>query len=374
MTTKQVPAYDPRDAAEPDGRGLAPWLIRLPLLGVTAMILLVFLAILGVAAHQFQYDSLIYPGVSAFGVKLDGMTKQQALAALSTRYTYGDSAVFTFRDASKSWQMSARDLGVNFDPTKTVADAYSVGRSSNLLTNLINQGDAWVNGHAIQPVVVFDESKATAFLEKIATDINQPLHEATIVLAGTNVTTTPSQVGRELDIPATLGLLRPVVLNMNTGAEINLIIKETQPSVKDSEAAAEKVRNALGSPIQIYMDPAAAKSLADPTNAGPWEVSPDFISGMLSITRIDDGNGSAHYEVAANVQPLKDFLTQLGPKLGVDPVNARFLFNEDTKQLDVIQDSVDGRALDIDATMRTIQDSIFQRGERRVPLIFHTEI
>src|SRR5260221_9452523 len=120
MNTKQVPAYEPHEAEEQDRPGLAPWLIRLPLLGITALILLVFLAILGLTAHQFQYDGLIYPGVSAFGVKLDGMTKQQALTALSSRYTYGEEAVFTFRDGAKSWQMSTHELGINFDPTKTV--------------------------------------------------------------------------------------------------------------------------------------------------------------------------------------------------------------------------------------------------------------
>src|SRR5260221_45929 len=371
MNPQQVPVSEPREGAATNRPGLARWLIRLPLLGITALILLVFLAIMGVAAHQFQYEGLVYPGVSAFGVKLGGMTKQQALTALSSRYTYGEEAVFTFRDGTKSWQMSAHDLGVTFDPTKTVEDAYTIGRGGNLFTNLISQGDAWMKGHAIQPVVVFDESKATTFLEKLAAGINQPVQEATIVLAGTKVTTTPSQVGREVDIPATLGLLRPVVLNMNTGAEMNLIVKESQPSVKDSEAAGQKVLNAISSPIQIYIEPGTAKDVKDP---GPWEVSPDFISGMLSITRVDDGNGNAHYEVSANVQPLKDFLTQVSPKLSVAPVHARFLFNDDTKQLEVITESVDGRALDVDSTMRTIQDTIFKKDSRRVLLVFHTEI
>src|SRR5215831_3379348 len=103
------PMQPPQPAKQ--SSGVWPWLIRLPMLGVTAMLLLVFLAVLGVAVHQLQYDGLIYPGVSAFGVKLAGMTKQQAMAALSSRFTYGSDAVFTFRDGTKSWQLSARDLG-----------------------------------------------------------------------------------------------------------------------------------------------------------------------------------------------------------------------------------------------------------------------
>ncbi len=357
---------------QPERSGLSPWLLRLPLLGATAMLLLLFLAVLGISLHQLQYDGLIYPGVSSFGVKLSGMNKQQAFAALSSRYTYGQNAVFTFRDGAKVWQMAARDLGVNFDASKTVDEAYKVGRGSDFISNLLSQGQTWVTGQAIQPVVVFDQSKAAGFLEKIATEINKPVQDATIVLNGTNVVTTASQVGRELDIPATVGLLRPVVLNMNTGAEINVIVKETAPTLKDSEAVAQQVRAAVSSPIQIYIDP--AEITKDMKDSGPWQVSPDFIAGMLSIKRVDDADGSAHYDLTANVDPLKNFLNQLAPQLSVDPVNARFLFNSDTKQLQVITDSVDGRSMDVDATMKLIQNSIFKKDNRRVALVFHKDI
>src|SRR5512135_3813985 len=106
---------------------LLPWLIRLPLLGATAVILLFFVAALFLALHQLQYDKLIYPGVSAYGSDLSGMTKDQALAALAARYTYGSQAVFTFRDGDKVWQKTAADLGVSFDPQQTVEAAYQVG-------------------------------------------------------------------------------------------------------------------------------------------------------------------------------------------------------------------------------------------------------
>src|SRR5258708_5740885 len=153
----------PQAPAQP---GLWPWLVRLPLLGVTAMMLLIFLAIMAVAVHQLQFDGLIYPGVSAFGVKLSGLNKQQAVAALASRFTYADDAVFTFRDGQKAWQMSARDLGVNFDPAKTIDDAYAVGLGGDLLANLTAQSNAWTSGYPIKPVVPYAQSKPSRFLEK----------------------------------------------------------------------------------------------------------------------------------------------------------------------------------------------------------------
>ena len=132
---------------------------------------------------------------------------------------------------------------------------------------------------------------------------------------------------------------------------------------EDAEAVAAQIRLAVGSPIQLYIE---AGSTKDP---GPWQVSPDFIAGMISVIRVDDKDsktGSAHYEVKANVEPLRTFLGGLAPQLTVDPVNARFLFDENAKQLQVISDSVDGRAMDVDATLKALQDSIFKKDNRRV--------
>jgi vancomycin resistance protein YoaR len=368
MTSRPTPPLTPPARPPATSNGDAPpfwpWLVRLPLLGATGVLMLVFLAVIGIAVHQLQYDGMIYPGVSSFDIKLGGLTRAAAVQALSSRFTYGEQAIFTFRDGQKAWQKKASELGVSFDAQKTVDEAYKIGRGKDVVTNLSTQAQAWLNGDAIQPVIIFDESKAKTFLQGIATELDRPVQDATIVLTGTNVTTTPSQIGRELDVNATLGLIRPVVLNMNTGAEINLIIRESIPSVKDAEAVAAQIRLAVASPLQIYVEAATTK---DP---GPWQITPDFIAGMTNIIRVDDGDGKAHYEIKTNLEPLKTFIASLDPQLSIEPVNARFLFNDDTRQLEVITESVDGRRLDVDATMLRINDAIFKKDNRRVPLAF----
>ena len=134
------------------------------------------------------------------------------------------------------------------------------------------------------------------------------------------------------------------------------------------KAAAVKLRAAVSAPIQIFINSAGEK---DP---GPWQVSPDFVGGMISIIRADDGDGKAHYEVQANIEPLRNFLKGLAPQLTVEPVAARFLFNESSKELQLISESVDGRSLNIDTTMKLVQDAIFKPNDRRVGLVFQKDI
>ncbi len=364
MDTWQTPYDDQPYERSTRRSALLAWLIRIPLLGATAIIMLFLLAALYLALHQLQFSQLIYPGVSAFGTDLSGWTPQQAAAALAARFTYGENAVFTFRDGERFWQRTAAELGVTYDPQKTVEAAYQIGRGGNLLDNLRAQGDAWLNGASVQPIVVFDQSQAAALLNQIAAEINRPVQDATLALNGTQVITTASQVGRQVDVEATLGLLRQVILSLTTGAEIPIVIRESQPAIREVEEAAALVRAALASPIQLYL-PVAKEG--DP---GPWQASPEFIGGLLNIQRVANGDGTAHYTVSANAEPLRAFLTELAPQLRIEARNARFVFNEATRELAVIQDSVEGRELDIAASLKTFEETIFRTENRRVPLTF----
>lgn len=358
----------PSKRTHQSGSGVLKWTIRLSLLGATSVVLLFLIAALYLALHQLHYDKRIYPGVSAYGVDLSGLTREQAMAALSAQYTYGDSAVFTFRDGDRVWQYTAAELGVRFDPTRTIEAAYQVGRGGGLINNLIGQGNAWVNGTAIQPVVVFDQSQAQAVLEQIAGEINRPVLDATLQLRGSTVTATTSQTGRQLDAGATLGLVRQVVLNMNTGAEIPLVVRETAPTVPDVSAAAERLQLAVSGPVTLFIE---AATTADP---GPWEASPDFIGGLLSATRVANDDGTFRYEIGTNPAPLRAFLQGLADQLRIEPEDARFVFNDSTRVLEVIRESVNGRVLDIDATVTRFAAAIFEPANRRVPLVFNTVV
>src|SRR5579859_2888483 len=347
------------DPSEPDS--VNPWLIRIPLLTAGGIALFIALILLFVAVHLIEYDGLIYPGVSAYGVSLGGLTTDQAAAALSKTFTYGTQAIFTFRDGDKSWQMSAADLGVQFDPKQAAEQAYEVGRSGGLVRGLIDQWRAWMGGNAIAPTIYYNQSQASAFLQQVGAQINRPTLDATINIKGTTVSTTAGQTGRSLDVNATLGLLRQVILNMNTGAEIPLVIRELPPAVADASAVAAQVRAALATPIQLSIPNAKQ-------GEGPWQLSPDFIAKLITIKRVDDGKGAAHYEADANMAPVKQMIQGLAAQLKVDPVDARFVFNESSKQLQVTKDSVSGRSLDVDGSVNAVQNALFRPDNRQITM------
>jgi vancomycin resistance protein YoaR len=89
---------------------------------------------------------------------------------------------------------------------------------------------------------------------------------------------------------------------------------------------------------------------------------------MLIVERVQGAN-PPRYQVAIDPTLLRAYLTDLAPSFVRSPQDARFTFNDQTKQLELLQPAVIGRSLDIDATIQAINDKLVQ-GEHNVALVF----
>ena len=91
---------------------------------------------------------------------------------------------------------------------------------------------------------------------------------------------------------------------------------------------------------------------------------------MMRFNRVSD-NGGTHYAVGLDPAALTSFLTGLAPDLERQPENARFVFNDDTRQLDLLTSAVIGRRLDIPGHLEAI-DAGLTAGHHTLDLIFDT--
>lgn len=347
-------------------RRVNPWTVRLTLLTVTGLILLFFMMMILAAGYQFIHEDEIYPGVSTvLGVDLAGMTRQEALTALSERFAYDREATFTFVYGDQSWEFTAADLGVSIDLEATVDAAYEAGRSGGLLDNLIRQMDIRTNGYPVAPVVVYNESEAGRILTELAnTFINQPMLDATLTIRDGKALATPSQIGRSVDLASALTVLRSEITSLSAHSIINLSVVETPPRVADASAAAERANLVLSGSVKFFV--------ADGENVGPWVAQPSSLEQMLLIEQPTAQDGTASYTVSIDLEQARTFLEELAPELIVKPKNARFTFNDETRQLEVIENSINGRSLDIENTITQFEKAVFAptQTERRVALVF----
>jgi len=90
---------------------------------------------------------------------------------------------------------------------------------------------------------------------------------------------------------------------------------------------------------------------------GPWRIEPEDLAKLIIIERKDDGT-SAEYQVSVNQQAMSNYLSSLAPVVHTEPVNARFIFNDDTRQLDLLQPMVVGQDLNIPASLEAINTAL----------------
>jgi vancomycin resistance protein YoaR len=144
-----------------------------------------------------------------------------------------------------------------------------------------------------------------------------------------------------------------------------LVVKEQAPTLADAEAAGQRATLALDPRGVTFFIPAELGA-----DAGPWTAQPDSIENMLRIERLDNPDGTAAYDVYVTLDQARDFLTGLSEELSRPAQDSRFIFNDQTKQLEVIESSVNGRSLNIEATLAGFSSAVFSSDNRMVGLVF----
>ncbi len=333
------------------------------ILALIAGILLFFLvAGGGVIGFEIAHSGKIFPGISVGAVDLSGLTPAEATARVTAAFTYPQTGQIFLQDGKDAWQVSPADLGLYLDPESSVTQAYEIGRKGNIFFNVETQFRTWKSPVNLSPVYVFDQRRAHKYLTGLAAKINKPVVEASVGLNGIDVQVRSGQTGRELDVPATLERISAKIQGLQDGV-IQLVVIETKPVILDASAQAELARQILSAPLELYMPE------TQPDKVGPWTFDVKTLAGMLNVERVKQEDNTEKYEVSVDSSKLSTFLTNLAPSLAKDAQNARFIFNDDTHQLEVIQHAVIGRTLDIEGTLNAVQGNL-SRNDHTVPLVF----
>jgi len=305
--------------------------------------------------YQLIYAGRIFPGISVAGVDLSGLTPADAALKLNQTLSYPVSGKILFRDGEKAWVASPAQLGMVFDPTASAMSAYRLGRSGGLFGALSGQVQARANGAYVQPVIVFDQRVAYQYLGQISQQVDQPMREAGLSLEGTNVVAAPGQIGRELKMDATLVYLGAQLQTFSDG-EVPLVIQEIQPQIIDVSSQAEVARQILSQPLTLVVPN------ADATGPGPFVYDVQILANMLGVQNTQNG-----VQVVLNTNGLSELLGPVKMRADRPAKDAKFVFNDTTRQLEPIEESQTGIVVDVDASVKAINEALL-RGEHTVTL------
>lgn len=323
---------------------------------VSGVMLFLSLIVAWTVGYQLIYAGRIFPGVSVAGVDVSGMKPSDAAVKLSQTLSYPISGQVLFRYGEKAWMASPAQLGMVFDATASARTAYDLGRKGGMFGALSGQVRAAGAGLKVPPVIVFDQRVAYYFLNQIASQINQPVTEATLLINGTDVVAQPGQVGRELKMDATLIYLGAQLQTFSDG-EVPLVVQELQPEIIDVSAQADMARQVLSQPLTLTIPNAIA---SDPA---PYVYDQRILAELLGVQRTENG-----VQVGLKQASLRDILVPVKTQIDRAAQDAKFIFNDGTGQLDVMAESQIGRSMDVEASIKAINDALL-RGEHTVSLV-----
>ncbi|MBN2555548.1 MAG: VanW family protein [Anaerolineales bacterium] len=324
-----------------------------------AVAALLVAAILSLLGMRLYYLDRVLPGIYAGNIDLSGLTREETAAILGESFTYPDTGILIIIDQEEMRTAAPVELGVVMDIAAMSEQALAFGRTGSLFQRIDDQLTAWFQGSEIAPIVLWDEWIATSYLNDLASQINQPMIEATLALDGLNVISVPGQIGRELDLDAAMEAIRIPVSTLHDG-EVILPVNEVEPLIADTTEPAARVRVMLSEPFTLEAD-----------GAGPWVFQPHDIADYIEFAFMSDDEGAA-YEVGVDVEAMTAFLTPLAPTLERQAENARFIFNDDTHELDLLQPAIIARILNIPASINAMNAAL-NSGAHAVELAFDTD-
>jgi vancomycin resistance protein YoaR len=343
------------------GRNLGYFLIP-PIVGLTLVVLILGAAM---AIYRANHNGRIYTGVTVQGIDVGRMTPAEAAAALNDVTSYSNAGALTLVDPATGaeWPFTPAQLGIVVDAEKTAETAFNVGRSGGPLRRLQDTFQSWYYGRTIAPVVVFDEARLEQTLAGVAAEVER---DAVNAVWGTDENGapayTPSQVGRTIDrVQLREQLLKPI--NTFADARVELLTHDIYPAVFDAPETSVRLQRMLAEPVTFYF-----QEPLDDVDLSGVSLPREELARWLRVEQSPGEDGRVEHLIRVDENAARNWLAQFGAEIYRAPVNARYYFNDDTRELVLVSPHVDGRELDVEATLQRFIAQI-NTDNHAVPLI-----
>lgn len=331
---------------------------------LAALVTTVGIATVGLAVFQIGYFNRIYPGVSVWGVQLGGNSRAEASERLSRQLVFIQQESVTFRDGGQAWSATPGQVGMSVRIQDAVDRAFELGHSGRLVDDLHEQWTAFYDGVDIAPVIVLNMLMAEEMVKGIAGVVNIEPNDASLSIIGSVLTVAEGNQGRTVDVGATVDkLLEP--LTKFSEAEVQLVIDEFSPMLVNADEQRVIGQRILDAPLVLRVE------YPREVDGPPWVVDQQALADMLTLLPVesDKEEEGQEYKVGLDQQRLRNFLEYASGQLAVAPENARFGFDDEVGEMELVRAAVVGRALDVEETLMLVNAAL-EDGEHNIYLRF----
>ncbi|MGB1254150.1 MAG: VanW family protein, partial [Candidatus Promineifilaceae bacterium] len=362
MTTSDSPSHNDATPSRLANffRFLA-WMLLLPLL---ALLIVAGLTYTQVNQYFAQHENQIYVGINALDVDLSGLSKSEAIEALSIPAERFENAAVEFVDPrSDTVQvMPWSELGVTLNVEEMVDQALLFGRNRPADDQAIFW--AWYQGQTLAPTWQIDAGTIDSVVYELANNIDQSVMNATVALTDGEIAATDVQTGYTLDRTALqadlLAAAQGHLAEWQPIQQVTLAVSTEAPQVMSVGVAAEEAAVLTSGPLSFYVE-----SPLTSADLQPIKLTTAQIESWMTLD-----NSSSTAQIELDTSEIKRWLFEIAPNYAVSAERARFYFDDLTKELVLIKPHVNGRSLNVNATYEQVVEKI-RTPDRNIQLIMN---
>lgn len=335
-------------------------LLRKMLLWLVVLIgTLLVVAIFAVLGYQIYFLERAYPGVKVNGVDATGLNHVELYELVNHQAQQLQARRLELVSLEGNWTYAASALGARIDVDRTVTQAFAAGRSGVLWRDVQTQFRLLQYSRDVPLVTTFDTGPANQVLAQIATQIDRPLHEAELFITDANqITVTPAQQGRQLDIDVSRDAIREAILHPRE-EPVALTVHYSDPIITNAHLVSAQLNQLVQQPVTFRFQ------------NQDWTLQGDELFKALVIGKRYPEMGRAEISVQLERAALRPFFVQIAEQINQQPRDARFEFNPVTGMLVPILESQDGYELDVEAALDALVTYVtdLRRAEITLPVL-----
>jgi vancomycin resistance protein YoaR len=293
--------------------------------------LLTFVALF--AGWQFWHTDRIFTGTQVADVPVGGLTRAQALIRLNEDLNPYPLPPVTLYTEDQRWVLSSAQLTPHVDLMSAINAAYLVGRRGGIGERIVAQIAAFSGRHNMTPPLQFDEGAVRQQISQIAAEVRRP-GRAAVQIGSVSL---PSQPGVDVDVSITAGLVLSALQGQQSAAIPIQTVAVTPPDASTITPAAG-LPETNRSPLTLRNSESGLIFALDTATLAA-------ILPANDVTRLDEG-------------ALRRLVEGWAGQIDIPAQDARLRFNSANGQVEVIQSSVVGRQLDVDATIESIRQAL----------------
>lgn len=154
------------------------------------------------AAYIGAYWNKILPGVKIAGREAGNLSGEQAAAILEKDISEYEGRM-VIKSGEDKWEISAKDIGTEFDIPATINKAWIVGREGAVIEKVGQAQSSFINGYGVPVVIKVDERLLESKVATMAAGIDEQMVEPGLMVEGVKdkrkVSTTPGKDGVRVD-------------------------------------------------------------------------------------------------------------------------------------------------------------------------------